>query len=302
MAVKGFININKPINMTSSDVVVKVRGILRKALGERLKVGHLGTLDPLGSGVLPIAIGTATRLFDYFIDKVKVYKTTFKFGVETDTLDRAGKVCRTCDMVPAKQQITAVLSEFEGEQDQIPPQYSAKSVNGVRAYDLARAGIEVELKPKRINVYSIKLLEDNDGEVDLQNGKYRLETAEYAFEIACSGGTYIRSIARDLAKRLSSCAYMSSIHRIRSGNFEITDAVSLSDFEQDPLSYIQPIDAVLKDMCVFELPTECAKHALNGIDLHFDDLPDTPFAVKYYGDIVGIAENIKGAMHLKTRL
>lgn len=95
---------------------------------------------------------------------------------------------------------------------------------------------------------------------------------------------------------------MSSIHRVKSGNFEITDAVSLSDFEQDPLSYIQPIDVVLKDMCVFELPTEYAKHALNGIDLHFDDLPDTPFAVKYDGDIVGIAENIKGAMHLKTRL
>ena len=152
---KVFVNINKPSGMTSSDVVVKVRGILRKASGEKQKVGHLGTLDPIGTGVLPIAVGSATRLFDYMQEKVKVYRATFVFGQTTDTLDITGNITGECDVFPTKEQIDVAVSAIHGEIDQIPPQYSAKSVDGVRAYDFARKGIEVDLKPKRITIYYI---------------------------------------------------------------------------------------------------------------------------------------------------
>lgn len=137
---KGFVNINKPLGMTSSDVVVKVRGILRRASGEKQKVGHLGTLDPQGSGVLPVAVGTATRLFDFMQEKTKVYQATFVFGKETDTLDGVGKVVETSDILPTKEQIFAFVSSYCGEIDQIPPQYSAKSVDGKRAYDWREKG------------------------------------------------------------------------------------------------------------------------------------------------------------------
>ena len=137
---KGFVNIYKPSGMTSSDVVVKVRGILRRATGEKQKVGHLGTLDPLATGVLPIAIGNATRLFDYMQDKVKVYEATFKFGVTTDTLDSDGTVTDTQQISICRDDIERVSERFIGTVEQMPPQYSAKSVGGRRAYDIAREG------------------------------------------------------------------------------------------------------------------------------------------------------------------
>ncbi len=299
---KGFLNILKPINMTSSDVVVKVRGILRRASGQKQKVGHFGTLDPLGSGVLPIAVGNATRLFDYCLDKVKVYQTTFVFGEQTDTLDRAGKITLTSDTHPTKQQILSVLDSFMGEFDQIPPQYSAKSVNGKRAYDLAREGIEVELKPKKISIYSIKLIDDKDGVVTLQDGDHQLKENEFAFEIACSGGTYIRSIARDLADSLSTVGYMSSIHRIRSGDFTIENAITLQEFEKEPLRYLLCIDCALKDYDIFNLPQNDADKVLNGVRLHYDNLPKGNFVVKLKGESVAIGESVGGELRLKTRL
>ena len=126
---KGFVNVLKPKNMSSSLAVVKVKKILTKATGEKQKVGHFGTLDPLASGVLPIAIGNATRLFDYAQNKVKVYQATFKFGVETDTLDSEGQIVSTCDKQISIADILNVLGQFVGKIEQIPPQYSAKSVD-----------------------------------------------------------------------------------------------------------------------------------------------------------------------------
>ena len=129
----GFINVLKPSFMTSSDVVVKVRGILKKHYGEKVKVGHLGTLDPGGAGVLPVAIGKGARLFPYTDESVKVYRAGFKFGVETDTLDSFGKVTKTCDKIPTKEEILTVLPKFIGKIAQLPPNYSSISVNGKRA-------------------------------------------------------------------------------------------------------------------------------------------------------------------------
>lgn len=299
---KGFVNINKPLGMTSSDVVVKVRGILRRASGEKQKVGHLGTLDPQGSGVLPIAVGTATRLFDFMQEKTKVYQATFVFGKETDTLDGAGKVVSTSDILPTKEQISAFVSSYCGEIDQIPPQYSAKSVDGKRAYDLAREGKTVNLSPKHVNIIYVKLIEAVDGVAHLANGNYALSENEYAFEIACSSGTYIRSIARDVAHALGTVGYMSSINRIQSGNFLFEDAATLEEFEKEPFRYLKNISDVLCDCDSFGLDEQFAKKVLNGVKLPFDDMPIGDFLVKYQGEIIAIGENQDGLLRLKTRL
>ena len=155
---KGFVNIYKPSGMTSSDVVVKVRGILRRATGEKQKTGHLGTLDPLATGVLPIAVGNATRLFDYMQKKTKVYIAMFKFGETTDTLDRGGVVTCVDGKTVNSKDIELVLTDLVGEIDQLPPQYSAKSIGGRRAYDIAREGGIAELKPKTVSIRSIEIL------------------------------------------------------------------------------------------------------------------------------------------------
>lgn len=294
---KGFVNINKPSGMTSSDVVVKVRGILRRASGEKQKVGHLGTLDPIGTGVLPIAVGNATRLFDYMQQKIKVYRATFVFGKTTDTLDCTGTTTESCNNIPTRAQIDNAASKMYGEIDQIPPQYSAKSVGGARAYYLARKGIEVDLQPKRITIFYIKTVD-----CDLDGKPYDLAQNEYAFEIACSSGTYVRSIARDLAASLDSLAYMSSIHRIKSGDFEICDAVTLADFEKEPLRYMKNINCALKSCDRVQLDKAQYEKVLNGVMIRLDKMPKGDFVVEYDGEIVGIGADVNGLLKVKTRL
>ncbi len=294
---KGFVNINKPYGMTSSDVVVKVRGILRKAGGEKQKVGHLGTLDPIGTGVLPIAVGTATRLFDYMQQKVKIYRATFVFGKTTDTLDCTGKVVEIGSFIPTREQIDEAARNIVGDIDQIPPQYSAKSVGGVRAYDLARKGIQVDLKPKKVTVYYVKTVD-----CDLDGTQYALKENEYAFEIACSSGTYIRSIARDIAASLGTVAYMSSICRIKSGDFEICDSVLLEDFEKTPLEYLKSIDCALKSFEKVQIDDTQKSKVLNGVSIKTDALPPDDFVVECDGEVLGMGECVNGLLHMKTRL
>lgn len=297
MEIKGFVNINKPSGMTSSDVVVKVRGILRRATGQKLKVGHLGTLDPLGRGVLPIAVGSATRLFDYMQEKIKVYRATFVFGKTTDTLDSAGKITETSNILPTLEQIQSVLDDLCGDIDQIPPQYSAKSVGGVRAYDLARQGIEVELKPKRVHIFYIKNVD-----IDENGNKYVLSQNEYAFEIACTSGTYIRSIARDLAQKLNTVGYMSSILRIKSGDFTLDDSISLDDFEKEPIRCLKSLDCILNSFEHFDIPCEYAERVKNGVVLPMSNLPKGNFIACLNGDIFGIAHSENGCLRVKVRL
>ena len=145
----GFFNIHKPKGMTSSQAVGKIKYLL----GRKIKVGHMGTLDPIASGVLPIAVGRATRLFDFLLQKKKTYIATFQFGYITDTLDNTGAILDKTDKIPTLQELENVLPNFLGIQEQIPPQYSAKSVNGKRAYDMARQGEYVELKPCKIEIF-----------------------------------------------------------------------------------------------------------------------------------------------------
>ncbi len=252
---RGFININKPSGMTSNDVVVKVRGALKCACGDKkLKVGHLGTLDPLATGVLPVAVGSATKLFDLLLNKQKTYIATFKFGETTDTLDRDGQIIETCDIDISDESIARAIESQTGEIWQTPPQYSAKSVGGKRAYDIAREGGTAELSPKKVTVYSIEPTRRDD-----------LGHNEYRFEIVCSSGTYIRAIARDMAREMGTVGYMTSLVRTASGPFELYDSVTFEKFATDPLKYVLPIEYALGDMPAIRLDESAAVAAFNGV-------------------------------------
>ncbi len=206
---KGFFNINKPRGMNSTKVVAIIKRLTHE------KVGHLGTLDPDAHGVLPIAVGKATRLFDFFLNKDKVYEARGRFGVLTDTLDESGRVVLMNDVRPTRAQLEAVLPLFCGKQMQMPPAFSAKQVDGERAYDKARRGEEVTLTPREICVYSLELLS--------------FEGDEFAVRINCSAGTYVRALIRDIAEKLGAIATTIDIFRTRSGAFDIASSISIDD-------------------------------------------------------------------------
>lgn len=285
---KGFVNIDKPSGITSSSVVVRVRKALSAEIGERVKAGHLGTLDPIGTGVLPVALGTAARLFDLLTDKRKTYLAYFDFGYTTDTLDNTGKITFSGGAIPAEAEIESVLGEFIGEYDQLPPAFSAKSVNGRRAYEYARKGEEIELSPKRVKIYDIKLANKTD--------------KGYGFLIECGGGTYVRSLARDIAKRLGTYGLMTSIRRLCSGTFDIKEAVPLEEFEKDPIRYVLPTEYPLEALPDYRLPDNAKRAVLNGVKIKLDNMPQGLFKVYTEDEIAGIAENSDGFLRFITRL
>lgn len=223
----GFVNVLKPVGATASDVVVCLKHIYNE------KAGHLGTLDPGASGVLPVAVGQATRLFDYLTDKTKYYRAFFTFGKTTDTLDAYGVVTAR-DSVPDLSTVKSVLPQFVGEQQQVPPLYSAISVGGVRAYKLARQGVETSLRARDVTVYEIKLVEQRT--VDT-----------FVVDVKCSGGTYIRSLARDIAASCGTVGYMSGLIRLASGLFKIEDAYTLDEIRANKTDCLSDITFPLAD-------------------------------------------------------
>lgn len=285
----GFIIINKPAGMTSSAVVVKARRILNAK-----KIGHTGTLDPDATGVLPLAVGLATRLFDYQTNKKKTYRAGFIFGTSTDTLDASGTVTETAPAEFTEKQLLQAIKKLTGEIDQIPPAYSAKSVGGVRSYDLARRGAAVELPPKKITVYDFVFtgVSESDGQ------------SVYLFDITCSAGTYIRSLARDTAKLLGTAGHMKSLCRTSSGMFRIEDAVTIENLSAAALI---PMEKVLADMPVFRAPDELYEKIFHGVKLEADRLTNLPaednFVVYCKGELFGIAEiDEKNRLVIKTYL
>ena len=279
----GFINIDKPSGVTSSAIVNKIKWL------SGVPCGHMGTLDPLASGVLPVGVGNATRLFDYFLQKQKTYVAEFTFGETSDTLDCTGEVVRG-GHVPTEREILEVLPQFIGEIDQIPPKYSAKNVNGRRGYDLARAGIEFELPPKRITVYGIELL-----------GKAEGKDNAYNFKIDCGGGTYIRSLARDIAAACGTSGLMSALRRTKSGIFTLENAVNVEDLTEENIQkMVIPTDTVLP-FPVLELTSPKKDKIFDGVAIPTDS-PDGEY--KFYRDGVfyGIAEVVNGKAKIKTKL
>lgn len=211
--VHGWINFNKPYGMGSTQAVGKLRWLMSAQ-----KAGHAGTLDPLASGVLPIALGEATKTVPFMMNAAKSYEVEITWGEHRDTLDAEGVVTATSDVRPSESQILANLPKFIGEIDQIPPKYSAIKVDGKRAYDLARAGETVELKSRRVRIDNIRLL-DASG-----------QTARLSVD--CGKGTYIRSLAADLAAALGTQGYVSQLIRTRVGPFTLDAALGLDFIEQ----------------------------------------------------------------------
>lgn len=278
----GFININKAQGVSSAHEVA----IIKRLSGT--PCGHMGTLDPMASGVLPVAIGNAARLFDYFLGKTKKYVATFRFGEEYDTLDVTGTLLRHGGRVPEREEIEGVIPMLVGEIDQIPPKYSAKCVNGSRGYMLARRGEQFELAPKRVKINYIRLL-SNDG-------------PEYKFEIECGGGTYIRSIARDMAEKLGTVACMSALVRTASGPFRIENAVSTESVTAENLKdYIIPTDSLLPFESVHPGFAD-AKKLFNGLGVKCA-LADGMYKIYACdGSFYGLAAAQDGILKVRTKL
>jgi tRNA pseudouridine55 synthase len=206
--VNGFLCVNKPIGPSSFQIVNQLRRILNIK-----KIGHAGTLDPEASGLLVIAVGTATRLLQFIPSEPKVYEFGIKFGSQTDTLDREGTIIDSGKPVPDQLTLEAVLPSFSGRISQVPPAYSALLINGVRAYQLARSGKAVEMQPRDIDIHSITLKQ-----YDRENGEAHLC-------VECSGGTYVRSLARDIARKCGTIGYASFVHRTAIGLFTLDQAL-----------------------------------------------------------------------------
>jgi tRNA pseudouridine55 synthase len=210
----GWLILDKPLGMGSTTAVSAVKRLLREAGEPKTKVGHGGTLDPLASGVLPIALGEATKVAGRMLDATKVYDFTIRFGQETDTLDAQGKVVAESDVRPTREQVEAVLARFTGDVEQLPPVYSALKIDGKPAYARARAGEMVEVKPRRVTVHSLKVASAETGD-------------QVTLSATVSKGTYIRSLARDIARTLGTVGQVSYLRRTRAGPFTLNQAISL---------------------------------------------------------------------------
>ena len=269
----GFINLYKPSGMSSAYAINKIK----KILGKKVKCGHMGTLDPMASGVLPVGIGKATRLFNFLLDKDKVYTAEFTFGYETDTLDAEGKIIKDGGCIPTINEIKGVLSSLTGIVDQIPPAYSAKNVGGTRSYVLARQGIEVELKPKQVEINSI--------EVETTSNKNA-----YKFTIKCKGGTYIRSICRDIAYALNTYATMTKLTRNKSGCFDLTNSVSaeeINSLQDIEMRIIKPENTVYFE--VIELNNKKYSDLINGRFCEVN-LQNGLYKIYYDNVFIGVGE------------
>ena len=277
----------------------KSSGIVSSTVVNKLKwltgvpCGHMGTLDPLASGVLPVGVGNATRLFDYFLNKEKEYIAEFTFGVDSDTLDSTGTLIYG-GRIPGEEEISAVLPTFFGDIMQVPPKYSAKNVNGKRGYELARAGIEFELQPKKVHIYDMQLL-----------GKSMDKENTVRIKIRCGGGTYIRSLARDIAAALDTKAVMCALQRTQSGCFTLPNALPFSVLEQDPdleklEQWIIPTQDVLPldDLILTE---KQAEKLFNGQRVGVEQT-DGLYKLYRDGEFYGVAEIENGLAKAKIKL
>ena len=264
-APSGWIILDKPLGLGSTQAVGAVKRNLREAgYGKGIKVGHGGTLDPLATGVLPIALGEATKLAGRMLDASKIYAFTVQFGSETDTLDLEGKVVRQCNYQPGFGALEKVLEQnFTGEIDQIPPAYSALMVDGQRAYDRARAGEAVELKSRRVTVGPWRYLAE--GFV----GEWDASEQFATLEVTVSKGTYIRSLARDIALALGTVGHVTMLRRLKAGPFGLDRAISLDKLNEvgkgAPLeNVILPLEAGLDDIPALNLGPEQARAVREG--------------------------------------
>lgn len=297
---QGFLNLNKPVSWTSHDCVAKVRRLLRLK-----RVGHGGTLDPAATGVLPIALGKATKLLQYLRND-KAYCATVRLGVRTATDDLEGEILQAKPVAGLDlATVQAALAQFQGTIRQIPPKYSAIQVGGQRLYDLARAGVEVEVPARMVEVYGIEVLDWRDGDFP-----------ELDVQIACGGGTYIRAIARDLGSILQTGGTLAQLIRTESSGFSLTESLTLEELtHQLDAGTFQPIPpiAVLSHLIPIVLPDADARRWCQGQkiqdlsqNLSVDTQPDLSESVRRVhheeGRFLGIGTWVESVQVLVPKL
>ena len=250
----GIININKPRGFTSHDVVAKLRGILKTK-----KIGHTGTLDPDAVGVLPVCVGRATKVADMLTASEKEYVAEVTLGSKTDTQDASGTVLATAEVSVTEEDVLRVAREFVGDSMQIPPMYSAIKQDGKKLYELARAGVEVEREPRPITIHAIEV-----ETLDLEHHRFTMR-------VACSKGTYIRTLCQDMGDRLGCFAHMSALNRTKSGRFCLEDAITLEDVERltqgEDFSFLQPVDKVFEEFAPLYLSERKAQLVCHGVQV-----------------------------------
>jgi len=269
----GFLILDKPLGLTSHDVVARARRIL----GTR-QIGHLGTLDPLATGVLPLAIGTATRLVEFLEADRKTYAAVLELGTETATQDAEGEVVARCPVPDLERgEAEAVFAAFVGRMKQCPPMYSAVKIGGVPLYRLARKGLEVEREAREIDILELRITE--------------FALPRIAFEVQCSKGTYIRTLCQDLGRALGSAAHMAALRRLRSGVFTVADSVALDDLRPD--TPLLPLTAGIGGLPRVEVTEEAEKKLCHGIP---------PRLSHVVGDISGLEDKGWVALMRQNRL
>ena len=277
----GVILINKEKGISSFGVVAKIRKILNIK-----KVGHTGTLDPEATGLLPILIGNGTKISKYLIEHDKTYIAKLKFGIKTDTADSEGEVIKKDNFKLDKKDeklYIEIFNSFIGKMSQFPPKYSAIKVNGKKLYEYARENKDVEIKPREIEIYSIKILHINYDENEID------------FEVSCSKGTYIRSLCEDIAKKLETCGYMKELKRTRIDNFKLEDAISIDELEKnkDNEEYLKnniiSIEKVFENKNRINLNERKKELFLNGVKLT-NDLEDDIYLIYSNNKFIGLGE------------
>ena len=289
--INGVVVVNKPQNWTSHDCVA----VVRRVIGVK-RVGHTGTLDPMATGVLPVCVGTAARINEYLDYDTKTYDCVMKLGIITDTLDIWGEVL---EERPVPDMDEAVIAEtimgFTGEISQIPPKYSALKVAGKKLYEYARAGQEVEIKPRKINIKHISV-----NNIDLEN-------KEISFTVECSKGTYIRSLCTDIGEKLGCGACMSGLVRTKTGVFTLDDTVDIEAVKkmsrEELVSKLFPTDYPLVQFGMVELSANRAKDFVNGKKIPKRDLTivressrDDFYNVYFNDTFLGVAKLVKGVL------
>ena len=243
----GIVIIDKPQGWTSQDVVSKLRGVLHTK-----RIGHGGTLDPMATGVLPVFVGRGTRAVEFFEHAEKCYETVLRFGITTDTEDITGSVLEEKQVSITRQQLEKALENFRGDIQQIPPMYSALKINGQKLCDLARKGKEVERKPRTITILGLELLD------------FTGDTA--TLRVACSKGTYIRTLCKDIGQALGCGGCMESLRRVQAGAYTIAEAIPLAKLieSDDPEQFLRPVDTMFTQYEAVTLTEKQALRCRNG--------------------------------------
>lgn len=291
-AVSGWVNLDKPRGVGSTPAV----SLVRRAFNAQ-KAGHAGTLDPLADGVLPVALGEATKTVAFLMDADKAYRFVIRWGVETATLDEEGEIVATSDARPSAGAVAEALAAFHGQIDQVPPAYSAVKVGGARAYDLARSGVAVDLAPRRVALHGARLISAEAPDL-------------CEIEIECSKGFYVRALARDLAQALGAKGHVARLRRTRVGPFSEATAISLATVEElchrgAPLEALLPVETALDDIPELAVTAEDAFRLTQGRSIvllprHAETLraaPSRTVSARHGGRIVALCEMRAGRLN-----